>query len=125
MTHISNERATETVLFAGMCAREREKYANFSHFLADQRACRKMATSKQKAFCVIQFAKTKSAITVQQAFRIKFGCQPSFDNNIRWWYHQVSYQQIFQTLKTQVGSSCCKNFLRHTEKSLELTRQST
>ncbi|GFX98398.1 uncharacterized protein TNCV_4001671 [Trichonephila clavipes] len=41
-----------------------------------------MVTSKQKAFCVLQFAKTESAITVQRAFRIKFGCQPPNDNNI-------------------------------------------
>ncbi|GFX93658.1 DUF4817 domain-containing protein [Trichonephila clavipes] len=46
-----------------------------------------MATSKQKAFCVLQFAKTESAITVQRAFRIQFGCQPPNDN-ILWWFHQ-------------------------------------
>ncbi|GFX60638.1 uncharacterized protein TNCV_4916881 [Trichonephila clavipes] len=57
-------------------------------FLADSRAGRKMATSKQKAFCVLQFAKTESALTVQRAFRIKFGCQPPNDNNILWRYHQ-------------------------------------
>ncbi|GFW00697.1 hypothetical protein TNCV_2304701 [Trichonephila clavipes] len=56
MTHTSNERAIETVLFAGMCARN--------------------------------FAKTESAITVQRAFRIKFGCHPSNDTNILRWYHQ-------------------------------------
>ncbi|GFU61472.1 hypothetical protein TNCV_2287691 [Trichonephila clavipes] len=50
MIHTSNERANETVLFAGMCARN--------------------------------YAKTESAITVQRAFRIKFGCQPPNDNNI-------------------------------------------
>ncbi|GFW29308.1 hypothetical protein TNCV_742501 [Trichonephila clavipes] len=54
----------------------------FSSFPADKRASRKMATIEQKAFCVLQFAKTKSAITVQRAFRIKFGCQPTNDNNI-------------------------------------------
>ncbi|GFT38703.1 DUF4817 domain-containing protein [Trichonephila clavipes] len=49
---------------------------------ANQRASRKMVFSKHKEFCVRQFAKTESAITEQQAFRIKFGCQPSNDNNI-------------------------------------------
>ncbi|GFU95440.1 DUF4817 domain-containing protein [Trichonephila clavipes] len=57
-------------------------------FFADQRAGRKLATCEQKAFCVFQFAKTESAITVQRAFRIKFGCQPPNDNNIRRWYLQ-------------------------------------
>ncbi|GFT26241.1 DUF4817 domain-containing protein [Trichonephila clavipes] len=47
-----------------------------------------MATSKQKAFCAIQFAKTESAITVQREFLIKFGCQPPTDNNIIRRYNQ-------------------------------------
>lgn len=47
-----------------------------------------MANSEQKAFCVLQFAKTKSVITVQRAFRNKFRCNPPSDNNIRRWYHQ-------------------------------------
>ncbi|GFW55376.1 hypothetical protein TNCV_117601 [Trichonephila clavipes] len=41
-----------------------------------------MATSKQKAFCVLQFAKTESAKNVQRTFRINFGCQHLKDNNI-------------------------------------------
>ncbi|GFU88547.1 uncharacterized protein TNCV_4442241 [Trichonephila clavipes] len=88
MIHTSNERATETVLFAGMCAHAHETYANFPPFLSDHCASRKIATSKQKAFCVLLFAKTESAITVQRAFHIKFGCQPSNDNNILRWFHQ-------------------------------------
>ncbi|GFV94355.1 uncharacterized protein TNCV_2268091 [Trichonephila clavipes] len=82
MTHTSNERATETFLFAGMCARVRKRYANFFPFLADQRTSSKMATSQHKAFCVIQFARTESANKVQRAFRMKFGCQPPNDNDI-------------------------------------------
>ncbi|GFV71985.1 DUF4817 domain-containing protein [Trichonephila clavipes] len=88
MTHTSKERATETVLFAGRCAHVRKTYANFFSFLADQPASRKMATSKQKVFCFIHFAKTESAITVQRAFRIIFDCQPPNDNKILRWYHQ-------------------------------------
>ncbi|GFY14522.1 hypothetical protein TNCV_1315761 [Trichonephila clavipes] len=41
-----------------------------------------MATRKPKAFCVLQFAQIESAITVQQAFCIKFACQSPNDNNI-------------------------------------------
>ncbi|GFW91667.1 DUF4817 domain-containing protein [Trichonephila clavipes] len=84
---MTNMRATETVLFAGTCARVRETSTN-PPFLADQSASRKMTTSKQKVFCVLRFAKTESAITVQRAFRIKFDCQSPNDNNILWWYHQ-------------------------------------
>ncbi|GFW72811.1 DUF4817 domain-containing protein [Trichonephila clavipes] len=57
-------------------------------FPTDQRASRKIATSEQKAFCVLQFAMTESAIIMQRAFRIKFSCQPPNDSNIRRWYHQ-------------------------------------
>ncbi|GFU03143.1 DUF4817 domain-containing protein [Trichonephila clavipes] len=46
-----------------------------------------MSTSEQKMLCVLQFAKTESAITVQRAFRVKFGCQPPNDNNIPRWYY--------------------------------------
>ncbi|GFT06488.1 DUF4817 domain-containing protein [Trichonephila clavipes] len=80
MSPTSNERATETVLLAGMWVRVRETHANFVPFLADQCPGRKMATSKQKAFCVLQFAKMESTITVQRAFRIKFGCPPPNNN---------------------------------------------
>ena len=48
----------------------------------------KMATRKQKAFCVLQFAKTESVIRVQRAFRIKFHCNFPSDNSIRRWYYQ-------------------------------------
>ena len=44
-----------------------------------------MATSEQKAFCVLQFAKTESDVAVQRAFR---SCDPPSDNNSRRWYHQ-------------------------------------
>ena len=47
-----------------------------------------MATKEQKAFCVLQFAKTESVIRVQRAFRIKFHCNPR-SNNILRWYHQL------------------------------------
>ncbi|GFV36537.1 hypothetical protein TNCV_2260561 [Trichonephila clavipes] len=34
-----------------------------------------MVISEQKAFCVLQFAKAESSITLQPAFRIKLYCQ--------------------------------------------------
>ncbi|GFW09147.1 DUF4817 domain-containing protein [Trichonephila clavipes] len=64
----------------------RETYA--TPLSGRSRTSKKMATSKQKAFCVIQFEKTESAITVQRAFSIKFGCQPPNNNNIHGLYNQ-------------------------------------
>ncbi|GFV76307.1 hypothetical protein TNCV_4524701 [Trichonephila clavipes] len=35
-----------------------------------------MTTYTQKVFCVLLFAKTESAVTLQRASRIKFVCKP-------------------------------------------------
>lgn len=48
----------------------------------------KMASAQQKAFCVLEFAKTKSVITVQRAFRVKFNCDAPSSKNIRRWSKQ-------------------------------------
>ncbi|PSN38739.1 hypothetical protein C0J52_16963 [Blattella germanica] len=47
-----------------------------------------MATSEEKAFCGLQFAKTESVVTVQRVFRTKLGSDPPSDNDVRRWYHQ-------------------------------------
>ncbi|GFX60296.1 retrovirus-related Pol polyprotein from transposon 17.6 [Trichonephila clavipes] len=54
----------------------------FPPFLADQHASKKVETSEDKAFCVLRFAKTESAITMQRALRIKIDCHLRNDNNI-------------------------------------------
>lgn len=47
-----------------------------------------MASAQQKAFCVLQFSKTESVITVQRAYRNRFGVEPPLPKNIRRWYKQ-------------------------------------
>ncbi|PSN44682.1 hypothetical protein C0J52_15632 [Blattella germanica] len=47
-----------------------------------------MATSEEKAFCGLQFAKTEFVVAVQRAFRNKLGCDSPSDNDVRRWYHQ-------------------------------------
>ncbi|GFY26149.1 uncharacterized protein TNCV_354651 [Trichonephila clavipes] len=106
MTLTSNKRLTETVMFAGMCANVRETYANFFLFLADQRASRKVSTSKKKAFCVLQFAKTETVITVQRAFRIKIDCLPPNDNNILRQYHQFETTGCLCNGKVREDQDC-------------------
>jgi hypothetical protein len=44
------------------------------------RPCCKMATPQQKAFCILQFAKTNSVTTVQRLFRTRFGIDPPARN---------------------------------------------
>ncbi|XP_031330713.1 uncharacterized protein LOC116161496 [Photinus pyralis] len=48
----------------------------------------KICKMRKSTSCSSTFAKTESVVTVQRAFRIKFGCAPPGDNNIRRWYHQ-------------------------------------
>lgn len=48
------------------------------------------ATGSEKSFCVLEFHVSKSVITVQRAFRLKFNKDPPSDNSIRTWYKQFS-----------------------------------
>lgn len=47
-----------------------------------------MATPQQKAFCVLEFAKTDAIVTVQRAFRTEFGIDPPHRESIRRWVTQ-------------------------------------
>lgn len=55
-----------------------------------------MATVQHKVFCVLEFAKSESQVTVQRAFRLKFGIKPPTRKSISRWFTQ------FQ----QTGSVC-------------------
>jgi hypothetical protein len=51
--------------------------------------CANMAFSgEQKAFCVLQFAKTQSIVTVQRGFRTKYRTEPPTDKTVRDWYRK-------------------------------------
>jgi hypothetical protein len=49
------------------------------------RPCCKMATPRQKAFCILQFVKTNSVTTVQRLFRTRFGIDhvPPLPNDLQ------------------------------------------
>ncbi|PNF42612.1 hypothetical protein B7P43_G01283 [Cryptotermes secundus] len=47
-----------------------------------------MASPQQKAFCVLEFAKTNSVVTAQRAFRRRFGINQPCPKNIRRWFRQ-------------------------------------
>ena len=52
---------------------------------------KKMAfTVNKKAFCFLEFAKTKSIVTVQRRFRIMYHTEPPTDKTIREWYMNSS-----------------------------------
>ena len=43
-------------------------------------------TVNKKAFCVLEFAKTESIVTVQRRFQIMYHTEPPTDKTIREWY---------------------------------------
>ena len=47
-------------------------------------------TANKKAFCVLEFAKTESIVTVQWRFRIMYHTEPPTDKTIREWYMNSS-----------------------------------
>lgn len=55
-----------------------------------------MATVQHKVFCVLEFAKSESQVTVQRAFRLKFGIEPPTRKSISRWFTQFK----------QTGSVC-------------------
>ena len=69
--HQMNEQLKQFVLQVFVCVR----MLWFLH-LPLEALVAKMATREQKAFCVLQFAKTESVIRVKRAFHIKFHCNP-------------------------------------------------
>ena len=48
-------------------------------------------TVNKKAFCVLDFAKTESVVTVQRRFRTMYRTEPPTDKTIREWY--MKFQQ--------------------------------
>jgi hypothetical protein len=49
-----------------------------------------MAALGEKSFCVLEYHTSKSAVTVQRAFRSKYAKDPPADNIIRAWYTQFT-----------------------------------
>jgi hypothetical protein len=43
-------------------------------------------TKREKAFCILEFAKSGSVITVQRRFRIRYGKDPPGPNSIKQWH---------------------------------------
>jgi len=75
-----------------------------------------MATQEQKAFCVLQFVKHESVVSVQRAFQWQFNSDPPSANSIRRWYQQ------FQTTGClSKGKSAGRP--RVSEESVERVRQ--
>jgi hypothetical protein len=72
-------------------------------------------TGDKKAFCVLQFAKTESVVTLQRRSRAKYHTEPSTDKTIREWYekfeqsrclcgaiHREMLQRVWQELEYRI-----------------------
>jgi hypothetical protein len=49
-----------------------------------------MAAPGEKSFCVLEYHTSKSAVTVQRAFRAEYAKDPPTDKTIRAWYKQFT-----------------------------------
>jgi hypothetical protein len=52
-------------------------------------------SGEQKAFCVLQFAKTQSIVTVQRGFRTKYRTEPLTDKTVRDWYRKFEELAVY------------------------------
>jgi len=76
-----------------------------------------MVTLKQKALCVLQFAKHELVVSVQRAFWRQFNSDPSSPNSIRRWYQQ--FQTTWFLCKGKSAGQPCLS-----GESMERVRQS-
>jgi hypothetical protein len=59
--------------------------------LGDASVCsEKMAAQGERSFCVLEYHTTKSMVTVQCAFRVKYAKDPRTDRTICAWYKQFT-----------------------------------
>jgi hypothetical protein len=49
-----------------------------------------MAAPGEKSFCMLEYHKSKSVVTMQRAFRAKYARDPPTDKTIRAWYKQFT-----------------------------------
>jgi len=49
-----------------------------------------MAAPGENSFCVLEYQRSKSVVTVQRAFRAKHAKDPTTDKTIRAWYKQFT-----------------------------------
>ncbi|GFY59842.1 DUF4817 domain-containing protein [Trichonephila inaurata madagascariensis] len=71
-------------------------------------------TKPQQAFCVVEYAKTMSVITIQSNFRRQFGVDPLDKNSIKRWHTQLM----------ETGCLCKGTGLPHSEETVDRVRQS-
>jgi len=67
-----------------------------------------MAAPEQKAFCVLQFGKHGSVVSVQRVFRRQFYSDPPSSNSIRRWYQQFQTTGCLCKEKMHYGCVCQK-----------------
>jgi hypothetical protein len=63
-------------------------YMAFNFPARRQRAvkCKMALTSQQRSWCVLEFRKTNSVVTVQRAFKLKFNVEPPTNKSILKWH---------------------------------------
>jgi hypothetical protein len=72
-----------------------------------------MATRAEKAFCVLEYARTQPIVTVQRRFRTKFGKDPLVKNSINQWHEKLQRDGCESSLPSQESIvRCCGGYGR-------------
>ena len=88
-------------------------------------------TVNKKAFCVLEFAKTESIVTVQRRFRIMYHTEPPTDKTIREWYMKFQQSGCLCTAKrrgrpgpsAETVERVRETFVRSPQKSTRASRE--
>ena len=88
--------------------------APLSLWLGDRQS-EKMATVQQKAFCVLQFARCDSVVTVQREFRWRYGFEPPGAQSIRGWYRGSEERDVRVKARAQDDRTCLRIMCKESE----------
>jgi hypothetical protein len=66
----------------------------------------KMTAIQQKDFCVLQFSRCESAVTVQREFRQHYRIDPPGAQSICWWYGQFEQTDVCVKARAQGDHTC-------------------
>jgi hypothetical protein len=72
----------------------------------------KMASRKEKAFCVLRFEVFRSVITVQREFRARLNKYAPHKINVNRWYRSLWKLDVYVKAGVLVGLVCLKTTLK-------------
>jgi len=68
-------------------------------------------TGNKKAFCVLDFAKTETIVTVQRRFRTIYHTEPPTEKNNSWVVHEILAEWLLVRCETNRLAVCGRNLI--------------